>query len=248
MRYYVTADVHGYYTQLNNALTDAGFFTDPGPHKLIILGDLFDRGSEAAAMQDFVLQLMKEDLIIPIKGNHEDLYVSLVTDDEGKAYIHHVHNGTFDTALQLTGFDRVMARIRHWDFAAAGRRSPYFQKIIPKMLEYYETKHYIFVHGWIPCIYERGDYSCYSDWRNAPKDEWDKARWFNGMDAAETSMEEKTIVCGHWHASYGHVQFEHKGSEFGPDADFSPYYGDRIIAMDACTAESGKVNVLVLED
>jgi hypothetical protein len=68
------------------------------------------------------------------------------------------------------------------------------------------------------------------------------------MDAAETSMEEKTIVCGHWHASYGHVKFEHKGSEFGPDADFSPYYGDRIIAMDACTAESGKVNVLVLED
>ncbi len=116
------------------------------------------------------------------------------------------------------------------------------------MLDYYESEHYIFTHGWIPCVYERGEYSYYSDWRNAPEDEWDKTRWSNGMDASVTCMEEKTIVCGHWHASYGHAKFEHKGTEFGPDADFSPYYGSRIIAMDACTAVSGKVNVIVLED
>ncbi len=248
MKYYVTADVHGYCTLLRNALTEAGFFDDPQAHKLIILGDLFDRGSEAMAMQDFVLEMMKEDLIIPIRGNHEDLYASLVTEDEGKALSHHIHNGTFDTALQLTGYDRVMARIRHWDFAKAGRKTPFFQTIIPATIDYYETEHYIFTHGWIPCIYEIGGYSYYSDWRNAPENEWYKARWYNGMDAVESCMEEKTIVCGHWHASYGHTKFEQKGTEFGPDADFSPYYGNRIIAMDACTAMSGKVNVIVLED
>ena len=59
---------------------------------------------------------------------------------------------------------------------------------------------------------------------------------------------EKTILCGHWHASYGHFKFEHKGSEFGPDADFSPFYGNRIIALDACTGLSRRVNVIVLED
>ena len=36
--------------------------------------------------------------------------------------------------------------------------------------------------------------------------------------------------------------------EFGEGADFSPYYGDGVIAIDACTAYSGNVNVLVLED
>ncbi|MBR4655883.1 MAG: metallophosphoesterase [Oscillospiraceae bacterium] len=248
MKYYVTADVHGFYTLLYNALTDAGFFEDPEPHKLIILGDLFDRGEEAKMMQDFILRLMEEDQVILIRGNHEDLYVTLVTEDDGKAYSHHVHNGTFDTGLQLTGFDRVMAKIRHWIFAAAARKTPYYQRIIPAMLDHYETEHYIFVHGWIPCIYERGTYSYYSDWRNAPRDEWDKTRWSNGMEAADSCMEKKTIVCGHWHASYGHSKYEHKGSEFGPDADFSPYYGSRIIAMDACTAISGKVNVIILED
>ena len=47
MRYYVTADIHGFYTPLITALTKAGFFADSAPHKLVILGDLFDRGKEA---------------------------------------------------------------------------------------------------------------------------------------------------------------------------------------------------------
>ena len=68
------------------------------------------------------------------------------------------------------------------------------------------------------------------------------------MDAAQTCNEEKTVVCGHWHTSYGHSKLEKKGSEFGFDADFSPYYGTRIIALDGCTAFSEIVNVLVLED
>lgn len=43
-------------------------------------------------------------------------------------------------------------------------------------------------------------------------------------------------------------EYEGKGSEFGPDADFSPYYSPGFIALDACTARSGKVNIVVLED
>jgi serine/threonine protein phosphatase 1 len=248
MRYYVTADVHGFYTQLYNALTEAGFFTDTEPNKLIVLGDLFDRGSEAAKMQDFTLSLMEDNRVILIKGNHEDLFVDLATKDHGAAYSHHVSNGTYDTALQLTGFSTSAAGRRPYGFADAARRTPFFKQIIPSMLDYYETEHYIFVHGWIPCLYESGEFSYITDWRNASKDEWASARWFNGMEAAQTCMEEKTILCGHWHASYGHFNFEHKGSEFGADADFSPFYGNRIIALDACTALSRKVNVVVLED
>ncbi len=52
----------------------------------------------------------------------------------------------------------------------------------------------------------------------------------------------------HWHASLGHAKYECRGSEHGEDADYSPYYGDGIIAMDACTARSRRVNVMVIED
>ena len=59
----------------------------------------------------------------------------------------------------------------------------------------------------------------------------------------------REIVFGKLEAcSDGHSKYEHKGTEFGEDADFSPYYAPGIIAIDACTAFSGKVNCLVIED
>ncbi len=208
-----------------------------------------DRGKEAKELQDFILQLMDADNLILIKGNHEDVYEDLVTVDKGLPYEHHVYNGTYDTALQLTGYEATWAQIQNYDFADAAKRTPYYEKIIPSMIDYYETAHHIFVHGWIPCIADRRTgFSYYSDWRNVDAFEWKRARWHNGMDAVQSCMEEKTILCGHWHSSYGHWNYEHKGSEFGDDVVFSPYYGKGIIALDACTAFSNQINVVVLED
>ncbi len=247
MKYYVTADVHGFFHEFKKALTEAGYFSDTSPHKLVILGDLFDRGQEAKELQEFILQHMGDDLIL-VRGNHEDLFVEMVTEDEGLPVHPHVSNGTYGTALQLTGWDETMAKIRHWDFAEAAQQTPYYREIIPATIDYYETKNHVFVHGWIPCgrIWKKYYYD--ADWREAGPEDWWNARWCNGMDAAQTCEEEKTILCGHWHCSYGHFKYEHRGSEFGPDADFSPYYGDGVIALDACTALSRKVNVVVLED
>lgn len=249
MRYYVTSDTHGFYTPLVDALKKAGYFEDTSPHKLMILGDLFDRGMEAVKLQEFVLDLMTRDEIILIRGNHEDLFEELVTEDSGAAYSYHVSNGTYETALRLTDYDLAMAAIRRYDFAEAGQKTPYFTKIIPTMLDYYETEHYIFTHGWIPCVEERsGQLSYYGTWRQADRDGWRKARWYNGMMAAKTARADKTVVCGHWHASFGHSNFEHKGSEFGADADFTPYYGGGVIAIDACTAHTGFVNCIVIDE
>ena len=72
-----------------------------------------------------------------------------------------------------------------------------------------------------------------------------------GMELAElydVVERGKQIVCGHCHTSYGHSRLENKGSEFDSDADFSPFQGKNIIAIDACTAHSGLVNCLVIED
>mgnify|MGYP002859839145 CR=1 FL=1 len=246
MKYYVTADIHGFYSQFHSALEEAGYFSDSEPHKLIILGDLFDRGSEAEALQTFVME--HRDEMILIRGNHEDLFAELVTEDEGVPYSHHISNGTYQTALQLTGYDFAIARIRNYDFAEAARKTPYYSEIMPSMVNWFETENYVFVHGWIPCIHGRSGYSYYDEWREASDGEWSSARWYNGMDAVRTCMEEKTIVCGHWHTSYGHSKYEGHGSEFGADADFSPYYAPGIIALDACTGFSGRVNIITIED
>ena len=248
MRYYVTADPHGFYTQLRLALDAEGFFCDEAPHKLVVLGDLMDRGSEAVQMQDFILRLLEEDRVILIRGNHEDLFEDLVTTDGGRALSHHRSNGTWDTALQLTGVTPEIARRARGQFAAAARRTPFYRTILPAAVDFFETSRHVFVHGWIPCQREGSAYAYLENWREADYFAWQRARWLNGMDAARTCRDEKTILCGHWHCSYGHAVYEKKGSEFGHDADFTPYVAPGIIALDACTAYSGRVNVKIIED
>jgi serine/threonine protein phosphatase 1 len=248
MKYYVLSDIHGFYSIFRETLKKAGYEDDPGEKKLLLLGDLFDRGAEELELQRYILELMGEDRVILIKGNHEDLFQELVTTDHGRPLRHHVHNGTYDTLERLTGLKGYswQANLR---LAEAGRETPLYTEIIPAMLDYYETRSYIFTHAWIPCQSFYGGLVYDDGWREASPDQWREARWTNPMDAARTALpENKTVVCGHFHCSYGHSVYEGKGSEFGPDADFSPYYAPGIIAIDACTAYSKQMNCIVLED
>ncbi len=257
MRYYVVADPHGFFTELKTALEERGFFSDSEPRKLIICGDLFDRGSEALALQEFVLDLMAKDQVILIRGNHEDLTLKLLNEWHLRSYnfSHHNTNGTVDTVCQLTHSSSIDLQ---WNDIVIGKRflnSPYIQKIIPSMVDYFETEHYIFVHGWIPCtILPRfmrvNEYIFNENWRDSSPEQFAMARWTNGIEAAHYGITEldKTIVCGHWHASFGHANYEGTCSEFGEDADFSPFYAPGIIALDACTAHSRRVNCIVIDD
>lgn len=260
MKYYVVADVHGYYTALKKALEQQGFFDDVTPHKLVICGDLFDRGSEACALQDFIVELINKGEVIIIRGNHEDLAIEFVRNirkwmTPAVMGTHHWNNGTVDTVLQLTGMELTNAYQNPDKCAALMDTTPFFSHIIPNMVDYFETDNYIFVHGWIPCnaIGYGGKpitFEYMKDWRTADAVDWNLARWYNGMDAANKGVIEKgkTIVCGHWHCSYGHSKILGKGSEFDADADFSPYHNKGIIAIDACTAKTLKVNCIVIED
>lgn len=257
MKYYVTADIHGYYTLLREALTANGFFQEGAPHKLIICGDLFDRGTEAKPLQDFLLELLAQDRLILIRGNHEDLAMSLLSGWHRGSYFqsHHIRNGTVDTVCQLTGADREQLLFAHGEVGRAFLQTPFVQKLIPAMVDHFETEHYVFTHGWLPCITApmadgKTDYTLLPDWRNAEPVLWERARWLNGMEAAHcgATVPEKTVVCGHWHCSFGHCHYEAGGGEFTDDPNFSPYYGKGIIALDACTAFSHKINLITLND
>lgn len=257
MRYYVVADVHGYFDELVTSLTEKGFYEDTTPHKLIICGDLFDRGSKALEVQNFVLDLMAKDEVILIKGNHEDLALDLLNGWHKGNYrqFHHHTNGTIDTVYQLTKLPHGTLECDADSLWRAFLNTPFIQKIVPAMADYYETEHYIFTHGWIPCtsIQLNGDVKEFvpiNDWRTADKFAWDKARWLNGMEAAHGGVLErdKTIVCGHWHCSFGHSHYENDGGEFDDNPNFTPYYGDGIIALDACTPRSKRINCIVVDD
>ena len=257
MRYYVTADVHGFFSELVAALEKAGFFEDKEPHKLIICGDIYDRGTEALKLQAFLLNLMERDEVILIRGNHEDLAEQLLNRWHGLSYLdsHHNSNGTVDTVCQLTESTIIDIFDYPDRVGRAFLQNPYIQTIIPAMVDYFETDRYIFTHGWIPCTAEnlgtnRARYVLRENWRQADEYVWNRARWVNGMEAAHCGAIEpgKTIVCGHWHTSFGHSKYEGDGGEFDASSNFSPYCGEGIIALDACTSWSGIVNCIVIED
>lgn len=268
-RYYAISDVHGFYEPMHEALENAGFFDFSSERKLIVCGDMMDRGKDTLKVQEFMNELYDRGELIFIRGNHEDMMIDLINKfeeykfDIARGHHVHVYNGTWGAALDLSGMDKNDALRNPREFKSRVRASVFYGKLIPASVDYFETDEYIFTHGWIPrrkcdncpspqvkACWGFSNYDCYDpDWRNADKEDWDRARWRNGMDEARwyhVIEIGKKIVCGHWHASYGHSIIDGYGSEFGKYADFTPYFGDGIVAIDGCTVRSGITNCFVV--
>lgn len=239
MRLFVASDIHSYFEIMMSELTKAGFDINNPEHIFVSCGDLFDRGPHSQKMMEFVCSLPHNRKIL-VRGNHEDLMQDLLR--RQFPYSHDFHNGTFDTVLQLCPdaeyFNSACDEIKQtgdWD------------KYFDSTLNYFEIDRYIFVHGWIPNS---------DDWRNCDYFDWkNEARWMNGMEMWSQGVREpnKTIVCGHWHTSWGHSVLHNVGVEWDDvpgceeEMHTEPFVDDGIIALDACTAYSNKVNILVID-
>ncbi len=265
MKYYVVSDIHGFYTELITALTENGFFEDQGPKKLIVCGDMMDRGNETLKLQDFMMDLFNKDQLIFIRGNHEDLLEDYVMDwlnESDREEIlwggsHHTSNGTHQTGLHLALMTNGEAYYNPCKYTVAIERSPFYSVLMKNTVDYYETANHIFVHSFVPLKSADGLPDHYTrnrkfekdlDWRNATPSAWSRARWGNPYEQAEKGfLPDKTLVFGHWNTSYARHKYEGQ-PEFGKGSDFSIYYGDGYIALDACVAYSGKINCLVIEE
>lgn len=240
MKYFVSGDIHGFFDEWQNALNEKGFDLNNPEHKIILCGDLFDRGSQPKEIIDFVLE--HKDKVILIRGNHEDLMEQMI--ERNSSDYGDLCNGTAQTIVDLY----PEWQISEFDLKKIAKKTR-LQEVLDMCVDYYETTHYIFVHGWIPIIE-----NCYlydSNWRTARKERWEKARWTNLVEMYRYEIYEpnKTIVSGHWHCSaLWHEQNPDEYEEFGDKANFEPFITKNMIAIDACTTYSHKVNVIVLED
>lgn len=259
MKYFVVADVHGFFDELMRSLDEKGFDKNNPDHTFVSLGDLMDRGRKPLECLKFVNSLERK---ILVRGNHEDLLDECL--NRGYPMSHDISNGTATTIEIL--YNEVVGEhtYQRERIASAVDNGEELNKYRKSLVDYAEVGDKIFVHGWIPCDsderskYKSRDvkYSFDPEWRTG---DWERARWINGMDAWNQGVRvpDKTIYCGHWHASWGNSKLHNDGLEFpnlrstNPEhrkANFDPFIDDGIVACDTCTAYSGRVNCVVTED
>ena len=271
-KYFVVSDVHSFYDEMMKSLNEGGFQVDNLDHYLVVAGDLFDRGPKTRELYNFVNKL--EDRFIYVKGNHEDLLEDCVADIVSGRSIssHHFGNGTVRTVAAFCdcseweiGETRRSEEIKQLVYT---KTLPVLNFIATKAKDYVELGDYTVVHGWIPTIDENLSPFSKKPLRLAPREWWDnqedysskdlwkEARWTNGMQAWKDGcvIPDKTIICGHWHCSWGWSYLDQEYKEFPPkgrkgwENSFQPYIKSGIMAIDACTAYSGIVNCIVLEE
>ena len=239
---FVVSDIHSFYMPLKKALDEKGFDPNNEEHWLIVCGDAFDRGDDSVEVLHYLMSLERK---ILVRGNHDILLTECY--NRGFPLWHDHSNGTAKTIADIGGldfglsFNECCETVYH---KTAGYRNA--------LVNYFETKNYIFVHSWIPTT-SKNEYD--RNWRRATDKRWESAMWGNPFYHAQDGLNKtgKTIVFGHWHCSAGYAlndntDFDYE--EFGALAIWAPYKNKQqgIIAIDRCTAHTGEVNVLILED
>lgn len=136
-RQIAVGDIHGCFDLLKNLIEKKIRFI-PGEDMIIFMGDYIDRGKESKEVVKYLSELKARhpDSVILLKGNHEDMAYSVLTDpDPEKQMFYWGINGGNDTVISFGGLDNAKR---------------YLVPFIMSLQLYYETDTHIFVHAGIP--------------------------------------------------------------------------------------------------
>lgn len=261
-KYFIFSDVHGEYDALLTSLKEAGYDRNNPTHKLISLGDNFDRGRKSKD----IFQFLKNRNAICVKGNH-DLFLQeyLEKGMDGEFVLFNIlHNGLGETIKSFYGMgDNGVTSIKELERMKTHIIN-YYSALLPwikNMPLYYETEHCIFTHAGInPNL---------PNWKDTDEHfmTWDIENSY-----AQCNNTPRMVFIGHHHAfrvkqqadEHGIKYFDiskdkpeiyfqedgtsHKILSFGNTDEHSPYISGNKIAIDGCTNLTKKVNVVVIED
>lgn len=236
---FVVSDIHGHGTLLKKVLDEAGFDDNNEDHLFVFCGDLFDRGRENRKVYDFVRKLKHKVLV---RGNHDERLADALKQKCVDMY--DLYNGMEVTLTEFFGPECV-GPTGELHLPPRGKMAGKLCRLVEEMCDYYETAHYVFVHGWLPTQPNVCPPQLIEDWRNADERAWHAARFSKWLllYGTDAMLPGKTIVCGHRPTRLANTVDPSRSP-----TDSSIFYGDGMIAIDAGTIRSGRVNLLVLED
>lgn len=134
MRTLAIGDIHGFLDAFEAVLAVAQVRPED---RLITLGDYVDRGPDSARVLDRLIQLFDLGQLVPLLGNHDEMFVRARDDmKQRRMWLHFGGQETLESYGHRASdaeFDRVPER--HWYFLEHQCR------------EWYESETHIFAHG-----------------------------------------------------------------------------------------------------
>lgn len=258
---FITSDEHGNYEAMKKAEEEAGYDETNPNHFRISLGDCFDRGHDSLEIYEYYKRLCDEGKMIVTSSNHFPFFIHFL---EGSSYspFNYLHNGLnetiadfwhrtapFESWCMLEG-NCEMNQINYAKWVDICRKdiNEEYPELLPwlkSLPKYFETKNYIMVHGAID--------TKVSDWHHPHcyrynLTDWDALDFNDGSFFGEPiTNTDKTVVIGHFGTRTLREMYNLPIEE-GHEDDILTRDDGKVIAIDATTAASKKVNVLVLED
>lgn len=218
MKYFITTDVHGHYTEMKSALDEAGFNSDDANHKLIILGDLFDRGTENLKVLNYVYDLLVKDKVQLIKGNHDEFFYDLRSMKWNAS-----RNGFGKTLEEFLG--RKLENDEPFKVAKeVFEKQPKLERVLKAMVDSITIDKFVLLHGGL-------DFEGYPD------------NWCNTQAWITVGLNDKdpvTYIFGHWHAYQLNEKFlKHRRNE--------PFIYKNYIGLDSAVALTKQMFVYIIE-
>ena len=251
MTYFVFADPHGNYEAFITAITEMGYDASNSQHQLVGCGDYFGRAAQSNSdcmnIWRYLTSPRHSNKPICIRGNHESILIDAI--ERRQLTDVDIYNGEHNTFASFLGrYPNQVKRDYYLQFDAAKVMINIgFYDWLKSLPWYFETKHYIFTHGFVPMMYfNRG-----VELNDFGESEWEEASWSNTPDDIRTLDlikvgTHKTIVFGHWRAKELNEKFAGKWEEV--DGDIYVDKERKLIGLDTTTALSHKVGCVVIED
>jgi len=178
MRTLVVGDIHGKLALLARLLEEMDY--RPGDDRLILIGDLVDRGEDSRGVVSRAIELKREApaRVVVIRGNHEAMMLAALAHPESEQAELWYYNGGIETLQSYMDEDgNFDVPEEHWDFLAS-------------LPTWYEDEHAIYVHASLP-EGENGDFLHPREAPESPELYWARNRHFFA------EYKGKTVVFGH---------------------------------------------------
>jgi len=183
-------DIHGCFCELRELLQ---YIKSKNPELTVFIGDYIDRGPDVKSVIDLIIKYSETNKTVFLYGNHEDMAIDAIYDQERYKKDHWFTQGGLETVSSLTGKKCTTENVHDYIKLIPEK----YINFLNSLEKYYETEKYIFVHAGI------GDYSKSLENQNQDLEISKKKKFYNYIWVREDFLTKnekymnKCIITGH---------------------------------------------------